>query len=321
MIIKDKILERAKSAKRESKRIEYKERFDVSSHRDWCEILKDIVAMANSGGGGLLIGVTNNGMPSGFDVTPVLNLDPAKLTDKIAKYTGVQFSDFEIMEIEKDGHEVAVFVIYDARTPMIFTEEGIYDALYGKPKKAFRKGTIYFRHGAKSEPGISDDLREVVEREVERTRKSWLDNIKKVVSAPPGYGVQVPPPDVSISTAPKTLPVRIVDEQSAPAYKLETPDTLHPYRQKEVIQIFNERLKGRKSINSYDILSIRRVYKIDKTKPQYHYKSKYGARQYSDDFVEWLVKSYEDNPSFFDDVRKKHFLMRQGKKILTILTK
>jgi len=84
MMSKDKMLEKAKLAKRESKYVDFKERFDVNSSKDWCEIIKDIVAMANSRGGCILIGVKNDGTSSEFDVTNILNLDPAQVTDKIA---------------------------------------------------------------------------------------------------------------------------------------------------------------------------------------------------------------------------------------------
>ena len=45
------LIEKAKAAKRESKYIEFKVSFDIDSTQDWCEIIKDIVAIANSGGG------------------------------------------------------------------------------------------------------------------------------------------------------------------------------------------------------------------------------------------------------------------------------
>jgi len=41
------LLERAKTAKRESKYVGFKEKFDIYSSQDWCEIIKDIVAMYN----------------------------------------------------------------------------------------------------------------------------------------------------------------------------------------------------------------------------------------------------------------------------------
>lgn len=54
----------------------------------------------------------------------------------------------------------------------------------GKQKSAFGVGTIYFRHGAKSEPGNSDDIRSVVEYEVDALRKSWISGVRQVVQAP-----------------------------------------------------------------------------------------------------------------------------------------
>ena len=79
------ILQKVKNAKKESKYIDFKEKFDIDSQRDWCEIIKDIVAMANSGGGIILIGVKNDGMSSEIDIKKILKIDPAKITDKIVK--------------------------------------------------------------------------------------------------------------------------------------------------------------------------------------------------------------------------------------------
>jgi hypothetical protein len=300
------LLEKAKVNRRESKYVEFKEKFDIESPGDWCEIIKEIVAMANTDGGVILVGVRNDGTPSGFDVTPVLNLDPAQLTDKVAKYTDVQFSEFEIVEIVRDGHRMAAILVHQVSIPIIFVRPGTYDIGEGKQKTAFGRGTIYFRHGAKSEPGSSNDLRLAMERELERVRKSWFGNIRKVVQAPPGSSVQVlPPPEVRVSTEPTAMPIRVVEEEGAPAYRLETPDSTHPYRQKEVLQIVNERLTD-KMINSHDILCVRTIHGIDETKPQYHYKGKFGARQYSEEFVNWLIENHNEDPLFFEKARDKY---------------
>ena len=50
-------LTRAARARREGRRVEFKERFDPASTAEWCELLKDMVALINSGGGVLVIGV------------------------------------------------------------------------------------------------------------------------------------------------------------------------------------------------------------------------------------------------------------------------
>jgi hypothetical protein len=306
MMIKDIMLDKAKSAKREANYVEFKEGFDVNSPRDWCETIKDIVAMANSGGGIILFGVRNDGTPSDFNVSLVPNLDPAQLTDRIAKYTGEQFSNFGITEIERNGHRVTLLLIYEVSIPMVFIKPGTYSVGGGKQEMAFGRGTVYFQHGAKSEPGNSNDIRKVIEREVERIRKSWLGNIRKVVKAPLGHTVQVLPPEVRVSIHPAATPIRIVDEPAAPAYRLETPDITHPHRQKEVIELINQRLGGGKIINSYDVLSVRRVYEIDGTKPQYCYNPKFGSPQYSDDFINWLIQRYEEDSLFFEKAREEY---------------
>lgn len=83
--MKELTLDKVKNTKRESRYLDFKEKFDITQSQDWCEIIKDIVAIANSGGGFILIGARNDGTPSGWDTSPVLNLDPAQITDKIAK--------------------------------------------------------------------------------------------------------------------------------------------------------------------------------------------------------------------------------------------
>ena len=90
-------IQRALTAKRGSKYVDFKSSLDFAEPHTWCEIVKDMIAMANSGGGILVIGLDNKGSPTRFDPTPVLELDGAAVIDQIEKYTGValrRFQDF-----------------------------------------------------------------------------------------------------------------------------------------------------------------------------------------------------------------------------------
>lgn len=49
----------------ESQKVDFKASFDPQSKQDWCELIKDIIAMTNSGGGCLIIGVNDDGSHSG----------------------------------------------------------------------------------------------------------------------------------------------------------------------------------------------------------------------------------------------------------------
>ncbi len=208
---RDKLLDKAISAKRESNHVDFKEEFDPNEDRNWCEIIKDIVAMANSGGGIIIIGLRNNGSPSGTDVSTIFQIDPAEITDKIAKYTGEQFGEFTIQEASREGCKIAIWQISGISIPMIFIRPGTYNVTGDKyPKSAFSQGSVYFRHGAKSEPGNTNDLRKSLERELTLIRKSWLKDIRKVIHAP----ISKVEPDLR-----SAQPIRVVDDPSAPAYR------------------------------------------------------------------------------------------------------
>jgi predicted HTH transcriptional regulator len=105
-------LEKALQVKRESKHVDFKEAFDPDSRGDWCEILKDVVAIANSGGGVIVIGLKNNGTPAESDVSEILKVDQAVFVDKIYSYTDTEFSDIAILELEKgraDGRQFNIW--------------------------------------------------------------------------------------------------------------------------------------------------------------------------------------------------------------------
>jgi hypothetical protein len=299
------------SAQRESKYVEFKEEFDPSSAEAWCELIKDIVAIANTGNGAIMIGLGNSGVLSGADVRAVLKLDPATVTDRIARYTGTQFDRFEIIECEKGQQKVAALVVREADMPMVFEKPGTYATPGGKrqQKTAFSRGTVYFRHGAKSEPGNSDDLRRVVERKLESIRKSWVQSVRKVVTAPPGAQVTVLLSEVVQSGEPGAAPIRIVKDKSAPKYCMMSPDDAYPHRQTELIKEVNRKLPKGVSINSYDIQSVRKVHKID-GQEAYMYQSKYGSPQFSDEFVDWIVEQYGKDAAFFDKARQRFYKRR-----------
>jgi hypothetical protein len=224
--IMNDLLKRALSASRESKYIEFKQAFDVTSQRDWCEIIKDIVAMANTGGGVILIGVDSRGTPNGFDVQPLLRLDTADVTNKLFRYTDLHFADFEISERIKNRTSIAVLQVQGVPIPVVFTKPGTYDIGGGKQKNAFSIGTVYFRHGAKSEPGSTEDIRRVIDRQLESIRKDWIRGVRKVVAAPQNSQLVVLPPHATIQDLPHTARVRVVDDLNAPAVRLTRADNL-----------------------------------------------------------------------------------------------
>src|SRR5262249_38542262 len=155
---------------------------------------------------------------------------------------------------------------------------------------AFSKGMVYFRHGPKSEPGTSEDLRAAIDRELDRIRGSWLDGIKKVVTAPVGATISVLPAEVKLSGAELASGVRLGNDESAPAFKPVRTDLLYPYRQKELVARINKLLGGAK-ITAHDAHCVRKAHRVD-TQPNYYYKPRFSSPQYSEAFAQWIVEQY-----------------------------
>jgi predicted HTH transcriptional regulator len=159
-VTKDHFTKRARLAQRESKYLDFKADFDVSDKGAWAELIKDVVAMANTGGGVIVFGVNDNGTPARFDPTELLTFDPANITDKLAKYTGREFGDFDVHEVKRGRTKTAALFVQASLLPLVFREAGTYQSsTTGAQKIAFQKGTIYFRHGAKSQPANENDSR------------------------------------------------------------------------------------------------------------------------------------------------------------------
>jgi len=129
---KNILLAKASIARKETKTIEFKQTIDTNSNADWCEIIKDIAAFANSDGGIVLFGVSNDGKKARFNSKDILNYDPADITNKIFKHTGVQFDNFELIEIKRSLHSIAALLINTTYPPLVFNNNGTYVGLDGK---------------------------------------------------------------------------------------------------------------------------------------------------------------------------------------------
>jgi predicted HTH transcriptional regulator len=100
------IIKKALRATRESKQIEFKRGFDPTCRGEWCEITKDIVALANSGGGILVFGLDSKGSPTGDSVESIACEDPADILNKVARYIDAPSFEIESVELEKQKNKL-----------------------------------------------------------------------------------------------------------------------------------------------------------------------------------------------------------------------
>jgi hypothetical protein len=308
----DRFLDRARKALRESKYVEFKEQFETTAEGEWIELIKDFVAIANSGGGVVVIGVANDGSISGADLTRVLALDGAAIADKLMRFVGSNFDEFEVHSVNRvGGGRVAAIVIGSVTdAPLVFIQPGNYvEPRRQRAKTAFARGATYMRHGAKSEPATQEDLRLFIDRRLDQIRDEWLQGLQRVVSAPEGAEIVA----IQRSEEEGEPRIRITTDEDAPLYRPIDWDTSHPYRQTELVQEMKERLPGGATFNSHDLLSVRRVYEIDATtRPEFVHLPRFGWYQYSDAFVDWMIAQFERDNEFFNKARRRYHDLRMG---------
>lgn len=300
----DSLTRKAETATKESAQVEFKETFDPTSARDRCELVKDVVAMANSGGGCILFGVKDDGSHAGTDLTLVRAYDLADLTNQLLKFTGLEIFTIEMQALRRGGQEVWVWVVEGVDCPVPFSIAGTYTQPSGDRGSAFAQGTVYFRHGAKSSPARAEDLQKVLRRELARERRRLLGGVRKVVSAPKGHAILVAPPGAVLSTVPSAPPVRLTSESSAPLVRGLDPDVTHPHRRKEFVAEVNRRLPDGARISLNDVNDMRRVLALDPRR-EFVYKSRFSSPRYSNEFVSWVVAEITRDPSFIATIRAR----------------
>lgn len=296
------ILKLAAETTSETATVDFKGAFDATQRGDWCELIKDIVAMANSGGGCIALGVSDDGTRSTWDATGFTNLDPAQMGDQLRKYVEDMEDNVDICSLTRGTGVVPAVAIKAAALPRVFTNPGNYEKTNGKSTQAFPKGGLYFRHGAKSEPAEQSDLTKSMERAIASVRETWLGNIRQVMEAPAGARFQMVTSEVRATTSPTATAIRVVNDPDAPAFRVINPDETHPYRQKELLAEVNSRMVSTK-ITSYQVWCVRQSLDGDRSHPEFFHEPKFGSKQYSPAFADFIVNEFEKDPEFFSKAR------------------
>jgi EC042_2821-lke REase len=291
-----RFLSRAAAARRSSKRVELKDDFGAEPEGEWIELVRDVAAMANSGGGVIVL-------------DGVQELDEERLHEELERYAEPEFDDLQLEQITRNERPATAIVVEGAVNPLVFSRSG----RYAGDHVAFARGGLYFRHGAKSEPATGADVRDFIKRQLDQTRALWLANIRRVMHAPGHAEIAVVETAERDEEGRPTL-IRLTTDPHAPLYGQVDPDQSHPYRQKEVIREVNARLDGR-PVNAFDVLSVRRVYDItEESRPEFVHVPKFGSPQYSDAFVDWIVSEQLRDPEFFARAKAKYLATRRRRR-------
>lgn len=146
----------------ECQTLDFKQSIDIGQTQSVVELAKDVLAMANTNGGHLIIGVEDTsrrriGVPA--------FVDSKAINDKIGRYCGGHISVLAAVHQIRDegGQSVSIEMIYVpiARQKVPAQDDGAYPDPKnpGKQKWVFRKGDVYVRKGDESvKAETPDDL-------------------------------------------------------------------------------------------------------------------------------------------------------------------
>jgi hypothetical protein len=291
---------RALTANRPSRSVAF--HAGLSGPGAWEELIRDVVAMANSGGGVVVVGLDLRGQPTGWDAADVLGSGRADLIDDVAAHVGDRVEAIDVVGTTKADVKVAAVVVGPRpRSPLVFERAGTYLDGDGQEQLVFPRGAVYVRHGGKSDAASTRDLARLADAELRRLRRDLVRNLRKVSIAPTGSEVIVVPPDASASATLERF--QIVDDPSLPAVARTDFDVTHPYRQKELLVAVNDRA-GRHVAGAYEIQCVRRVFDVD-SRPDFIHKPKFGSPQYSEAYVIWLTEQLAEDPAFYERAKAR----------------
>ena len=136
----------------EGKSSDYKLSYDPASARSKLDLAKNLVALANSGGGRIVIGRDETKSP-GIPEKTAAELDSAKIADLVENCVSpAQVHISHSLEKLKSGKLIATLEIEAAEMPLVMAKDGVWKGSNPKKDKPlFLRGDIWVRHSSKTE--------------------------------------------------------------------------------------------------------------------------------------------------------------------------
>jgi hypothetical protein len=270
--------------------------FEAASELAWGELVRDVTAVANIGGGGLVLPLKVNGCADRERIV-------AGILERLARCTDPLFDDVRASESAATEPDVLNLIVGPAEFPIGFKRSfgDVSSSDTSQTTQPFVAGAFYFWHAGKSELATSRDFQAFIECRLDEVRRRWSKEIDRVLSRPlkairkQRRGRRPSRQSRGMST--NLQPVRIVNDANAPVLQPQHVDQLYPWRQKEIVAELNRRI-GRPVITTYDLQAVRRQHRLDE-RPEFVFHLPGAGRRYSPAAVDWMLAQYAHEPVFF----------------------
>lgn len=164
---------------RESAKLDYKESFDPSDSCHRFQLTKHIVAMANTVGGYIVIGVEDDGTPVGLAPAEANRIDEATIRSQVSGSIVPSISIFVDSNVDWNGIRfVIITVLPHKERILVLTSDGqCHDG--GRQYHVFREGDVFVRHGSASERWNQEDADFLLDRASLRQKEEWREEFRE----------------------------------------------------------------------------------------------------------------------------------------------
>ncbi|MFA4828784.1 MAG: ATP-binding protein [Thermodesulfovibrionales bacterium] len=167
--------------------IDYKESFDPNEQREWLNIIRDILAFANTCGGYIVFGVRDKTFEKvGVEEKDWKQLvDPDSIHKRINAYIQPPLTSLTSKHLMIDGMNFIILHIPESLgNTHIVVKEGKFIDNNKKEVIRLRKGEIFVRRSGSSQLIEPIDLEGVINRRITFFKDSLLSKISRIVEAP-----------------------------------------------------------------------------------------------------------------------------------------
>lgn len=188
----------------EGRNSDFKLDFDPSNGKGKTNLVKDIVAMANAGGGQLILGRDETSSP-GLTPNALKALDSAKVLDYVEKYVekGLIHIRHDIQPV-KGERAVLTIAVDPADYPVVMRKDGTW-ADMGSSGPLFYRGDVWIRHGSKTERMSQADVRHFIQGAYNKGLDRVLSAAQVVKRAGPESSLEFRAESGEVIRSPKDL--------------------------------------------------------------------------------------------------------------------
>lgn len=207
--------------------LDLKRDFD-NSPKAWLDLLRHVVAMANSGGGVLIFGIENDGTRAGLSRSLISEFDATKIANQLNRHASGARVRTTYTEFEYYNKLFGALFVHTSSRLVVFDKTIQYP---GTNKTALRQGVLYVRRKSATEPATQSEINNAIDRVVARNLRAFIARIDHVAALPPSAQLIATAAETDkgyiLTASGEGVPVTIVGpEQGATAVRID--ETLLP---------------------------------------------------------------------------------------------